>query len=99
VNEFDKAMVRALNTVMNKYGTRSERIREKAWRTLSRDPPLFAFFRSVEQAGEEAWSEERLRVGRRFAFRTVLIQPHLRREMTRDGAVWSLLGVWREWGK
>jgi len=29
VNEFDKAMVRALNTVMNKYGTRSERIRKK----------------------------------------------------------------------
>lgn len=98
MNEFDRQMIRALTTLLNKYGTRSQLIKDRAWSVLDRDPALSAFFRSVEEAGDEAWDEERYRIGRRFTLRTKSIPPEIRRDMSKDGAVNSLLPTWREWG-
>lgn len=96
--EFDRMMVAALGTLLNKCGSRSGKIKTRAWAVLDQDPALSSFFRSVNEAGEDAWNEERMRIGRRFAQRTEGLPAEIRRDMSKDGAVKSLLPTWRDWG-
>lgn len=95
----DDKLVRALTTLLSKYGPHHEHTRLRAWESLRQDIALAAFFISVEDAGEDAWDEERMRVARRFVERTRHLAPEFRQGMTRTGAVRSLLPLWRNWGQ
>ena len=65
---------------------------------LFSDPPLSAFWLSVDQGGDDGWQEERHRIAELMRPDIRKAPPNMRSGVDNSGAIRSLLPLYRDWG-
>jgi hypothetical protein len=66
---------------------------------LFSDLPLSAFWLSVEQGGDDGWTEERHRIAELMRPDIRRAPPNMRSGVDNSGAIRSLLPLYRDWGR